>query len=440
MDSWSSQASDPRDKIFTLLGVITGAAADGLIADYSLSVEQVYTGLVAFALTKQGEVNILRYASGYAKSRNLPSWVPDWRLLSRDWGIMLRMEHIELGVRRTSSSPPGAKEYLRWASQERPFYIRRLMLCDSFDLITLQVSDHEADIADDIAQISQWTVLHGSTDSLGGLRTENTQAMYLKLAETCSAAHMQYSAWQITFLKNLRDRINLVWDDVLHRFKKEPFALTDASAPYHWRTPILLPDLIKAFGGQSDFWSMIIGQLITASMSSDEETKEKIRQERRRLQALRKNMSLLSVTCKATETETALNARISEELDLLARDRLLYIQQLHTRRQREGDRYCPRWYDFAGISFYWYNMRHIHGDKAADYIEQALAYMDIAHTENSITAASVLRANIDAATEYRRATRIASMEVKLTAKSLELPMLETDPEEKMDDWQNIFII
>lgn len=41
MDSWSSQASDPRDKIFALLGVITGAAADGLFADYSLSVEQV---------------------------------------------------------------------------------------------------------------------------------------------------------------------------------------------------------------------------------------------------------------------------------------------------------------------------------------------------------------------------------------------------------------
>lgn len=41
MDSWSSQASDPRDKIFALLGVITGAAADGLIADHTLSVEQV---------------------------------------------------------------------------------------------------------------------------------------------------------------------------------------------------------------------------------------------------------------------------------------------------------------------------------------------------------------------------------------------------------------
>ena len=45
IDSWSSQASDPRDKVFALLGVIAGAAADGLVADYSLSVEQVYVDL-----------------------------------------------------------------------------------------------------------------------------------------------------------------------------------------------------------------------------------------------------------------------------------------------------------------------------------------------------------------------------------------------------------
>jgi len=41
VDSWSSQASDPRDKVFSLLGVISGAAADGLTADYSLSIEQM---------------------------------------------------------------------------------------------------------------------------------------------------------------------------------------------------------------------------------------------------------------------------------------------------------------------------------------------------------------------------------------------------------------
>jgi hypothetical protein len=45
VDSWSSQASDPRDKVFALLGVISGAAADGLTADYSLSIEQMYVSL-----------------------------------------------------------------------------------------------------------------------------------------------------------------------------------------------------------------------------------------------------------------------------------------------------------------------------------------------------------------------------------------------------------
>jgi len=45
VDSWSSQATDPRDKVFALLGLISGASADGLTADYTLSPEQVYVFL-----------------------------------------------------------------------------------------------------------------------------------------------------------------------------------------------------------------------------------------------------------------------------------------------------------------------------------------------------------------------------------------------------------
>lgn len=64
IDSWSSQASDPRDNVFALLGVISGAGADGLLADYSLFVEHVYTGIATFALLKC-TANVLKYASGY---------------------------------------------------------------------------------------------------------------------------------------------------------------------------------------------------------------------------------------------------------------------------------------------------------------------------------------------------------------------------------------
>ncbi|EGO56918.1 hypothetical protein NEUTE1DRAFT_84487 [Neurospora tetrasperma FGSC 2508] len=551
MDSWSSQASDPRDKIFALLGVVTGAAADGLVGDYSLSVEQVYTGLAAFALTKHGEVDILRYASGYTKSRNLPSWVPDWRLLSRDWGIMLRMEHVELqsvpapdeciqypwqlrrwgedgwvrnktddvisdeltlpkatvhgptgtlcvhGIRLTSLTKkfkrhdfsthavfwgdffsvtaPHNSEFddciyflrgfdvpvaLRPVRKKTRYGLPRkdlftfvgLCYVSPGSLITLEGSDLRADYPDDLAQISQWTVLHASTGFFEGLRMENTQALHLKLAEMCSAAHTEYSAWQVAFFKDLRQRVNMIWDNVLHRFGKDAFALTAwrgalsdpdeacAGPSNFWSETIVLSDLEEAFARQANFWSEIIGQLMTASMSSREEMKEKLRQQRRQLQTLGETMRLLRVTRKATEAGNAPDASISEELDSLAKDRLSYRQKLPARQQEEGDRYCPRWYDFAGVSLYWYNMRYIHAIKAASYLEQALVYMDTAHAENSSTAASVLKVNIDAATEYQRATCIASMEIKLAAKSLVLPMYETDPEEAMDDWQKIFII
>ncbi|KAK3392502.1 heterokaryon incompatibility protein-domain-containing protein [Sordaria brevicollis] len=535
MDSWSSQASDPRDKIFALLGVITGAAVDGLIADYSLSVEQVYTGLAAFALTRHGEVNILRYASGYTKSRNLPSWVPDWRLLSRDWGIMLRNEHVEMhcistqdeciqypwqlrrwgedkwvlnkegilsddsalpqatvhghtgtlcvqGIRLTNLSKKFKRHHFSthaffWGDffsvtaphnsdfEDSIYFLRgfdtpvvlrpaRKMTGDGLlredlftfvglcsvspgKLIVLKDSDRGTselgmELPEELSQISQWTVLHGSVGFLKGLRTENTQALHLKLAELCSVSRMEYSAWQVVFFQGLKERVNSIWDDVLHRHKKDAFALVPKRG--------VLSDLEEAFARQSNFWSEILGQLMTASITSRQEIRDKFRQQQQRLHTLAQDMRLLSVQRKATEVKNAPTAEISEELDLLAKDLVEYRQKLWSRQQDEGDRYCPRWYDFAGVSSYWYHMRYIHAHQAANYLEQALVYMDAAPTETSSAGASVLKANIAAATEYRRATRIASMEIKLTAKSLALPMCESDPEETMNDWQKIFII
>ncbi|KAK4204674.1 heterokaryon incompatibility protein-domain-containing protein [Triangularia verruculosa] len=100
IDSWSSQAYDPRDKVFSLLGAISGAAADGLVPDYSLTVEQVYTGFAAFSLTVHGQTGILKFAAGYAKSPRLPSWVPDWHFLSQNWDIMthIRELHSSLAI------------------------------------------------------------------------------------------------------------------------------------------------------------------------------------------------------------------------------------------------------------------------------------------------------------------------------------------------------
>jgi hypothetical protein len=66
-------SSDPRDKIFGLLGI--AIKTGGIQADYNKSAQEVYVE-TARALIKEDEhLSILSYAQ--TKSE-YPSWVPDW--------------------------------------------------------------------------------------------------------------------------------------------------------------------------------------------------------------------------------------------------------------------------------------------------------------------------------------------------------------------------
>jgi hypothetical protein len=70
-------SSDDRDKIFAIMGLFDGLDADGLVPDYELSVEQVYTGIAAHLLDQHRMFHILTLQS--TKQEDLPSWVPDWK-------------------------------------------------------------------------------------------------------------------------------------------------------------------------------------------------------------------------------------------------------------------------------------------------------------------------------------------------------------------------
>ena len=72
------KASDPRDKVFALLGLIAGAQTEGLIADYTLTVEQVYTSVAAYIARTVGCIAVISRASLTSRLPDLPSWVPDW--------------------------------------------------------------------------------------------------------------------------------------------------------------------------------------------------------------------------------------------------------------------------------------------------------------------------------------------------------------------------
>ena len=78
----SLRATDPRDKAFALVGLVSPLRRLGLDSglDYSdeNTTEMVYTRLAIWSLTKEVDLRLLSCAGYRGQSSQLPSWVPDW--------------------------------------------------------------------------------------------------------------------------------------------------------------------------------------------------------------------------------------------------------------------------------------------------------------------------------------------------------------------------
>jgi hypothetical protein len=70
-------ATDPRDRVYALLGIANDAAAKDIVADYTLPCEQAYI-MTARVLLQHGHDDILSLCRTRGECKNLPSWVPDW--------------------------------------------------------------------------------------------------------------------------------------------------------------------------------------------------------------------------------------------------------------------------------------------------------------------------------------------------------------------------
>lgn len=74
------EATDPRDKIYALLGLASDVQPDEITIDYTMPVQQLYIDIVKFFLSKHQTLDILGAIIQQKSELQhfLPSWVPDW--------------------------------------------------------------------------------------------------------------------------------------------------------------------------------------------------------------------------------------------------------------------------------------------------------------------------------------------------------------------------
>jgi hypothetical protein len=90
------EATDPRDKIYALLGLAADReelAKMGVFPDYSKSCEEIYTTTMV-ALLQQGHMSLLSFCQSPKIQTNLPSWVPDWSRSATDMLQDVRNDHV----------------------------------------------------------------------------------------------------------------------------------------------------------------------------------------------------------------------------------------------------------------------------------------------------------------------------------------------------------
>lgn len=77
-------ATDPRDKVFALLGLAHEDDRLAIVPDYSKSIKEVFAELAVYLISRN--INMI-YFNTDSPDHDLPSWVPDWSWWTRRWPL-----------------------------------------------------------------------------------------------------------------------------------------------------------------------------------------------------------------------------------------------------------------------------------------------------------------------------------------------------------------
>ncbi|KAI1133663.1 heterokaryon incompatibility protein-domain-containing protein [Nemania abortiva] len=187
-NTWDREAANPRDKIYSILGVARNELIPRIIPDYSKPMEQVYKEVARSIIMTEENLEILLAANGVAGTGMLPSWVPDWRteanenrptLLfngSRAFNILSSLDKLE------------TRRYRFLASGESKALFKFDDTLDTL-IVSAMIFDRIASMTDEFRTCETWRLWGGigrcriATEALQQFR-EDVNAAYMLAAKS----------------------------------------------------------------------------------------------------------------------------------------------------------------------------------------------------------------------------------------------------------------
>jgi len=88
-----TDATDPRDKIYSLLSLLEEELS--IPVDYGMPVETLYRDTARLLINKDRKLLILYLNGATRKLGTLPSWVPDWSVLRNFGASIVSLEDVD---------------------------------------------------------------------------------------------------------------------------------------------------------------------------------------------------------------------------------------------------------------------------------------------------------------------------------------------------------
>ena len=107
-----NKVTDPRDKIFALLGLAEPTERSLFKADYNKSTAQVYIEFVKMVVETGKRLDVLAFCNMHRKTPGLPSWTPDWSCnchLDHELPLSYDTLEVETGGKRKPYHASGSR-------------------------------------------------------------------------------------------------------------------------------------------------------------------------------------------------------------------------------------------------------------------------------------------------------------------------------------------